>query len=284
MARRDARIGLLFVLPAFLLFLVFRFGPAIAGVLLSLFNSSTRSVIAWAGLANFTRLTADPIFWRALSVTLIYVLFAVPISIALSTVLALAVRSGFRGSRFFRSVFFLPTITSLVLISSVFKWIFSSDGPWSTLMTPLGLGGSWLGSTTLVMPAIILVGVWSRFGYGMLILVAALQNVSRDLEEAALMDGAGAWGRFRHVLLPTIQPALFFLTVLETVFAFQVFDVIYVMTGGGPANATYSMVFLLYDQGFRYADQGYAAAVGVALFAMTLVVALIQRLVLGRRS
>lgn len=284
MARRDARIGLLFVLPAFLLFLVFRFGPAIAGVLLSLFNSSTRSVIAWAGLANFTRLTADPIFWRALSVTLIYVLFAVPISIALSTVLALAVRSGFRGSRFFRSVFFLPTITSLVLISSVFKWIFSSDGPWSTLMTPLGLGGSWLGSTTLVMPTIILVGVWSRFGYGMLILVAALQNVSRDLEEAALMDGAGAWGRFRHVLLPTIQPALFFLTVLETVFAFQVFDVIYVMTGGGPANATYSMVFLLYDQGFRYADQGYAAAVGVALFAMTLVVALIQRLVLGRRS
>ena len=263
---------------------MFRFGPAIAGVLLSLFNSSTRSVIAWAGLANFTRLTADPIFWRALSVTLIYVLFAVPISIALSTVLALAVRSGFRGSRFFRSVFFLPTITSLVLISSVFKWIFSSDGPWSTLMTPLGLGGSWLGSTTLVMPAIILVGVWSRFGYGMLILVAALQNVSRDLEEAALMDGAGAWGRFRHVLLPTIQPALFFLTVLETVFAFQVFDVIYVMTGGGPANATYSMVFLLYDQGFRYADQGYAAAVGVALFAMTLVVALIQRLVLGRRS
>lgn len=284
MARRDARIGLLFVLPAFLLFLVFRFGPAIAGVLLSLFNSSTRSVIAWAGLANFARLAADPIFWRALSVTLIYVLFAVPVSIALSTVLALAVRRGFRGSRFFRSVFFLPTITSLVLISSVFKWIFSSDGPWSTLMAPLGLGGSWLGSTTLVMPAIILVGVWSRFGYGMLILVAALQNVSRDLEEAALMDGAGAWGRFRHVLLPTIQPALFFLTVLETVFAFQVFDVIYVMTGGGPANATYSMVFLLYDQGFRYADQGYAAAVGVALFAMTLVVALIQRLVLGRRS
>lgn len=284
MARRDARIGLFFVLPTFLLFLVFRFGPAIAGVLLSLFRSGTRSAITWAGLDNFARLAADPIFWRALSVTLIYVLFAVPVSIALSTVLALAVRRGFRGSRFFRSIFFLPSITSLVLISSVFKWIFSSDGPWSTLMAPLGLGGSWLGSTVLVMPAIILVGVWSRFGYGMLILVAALQNVSRDLEEAALMDGAGAWGRFRHVLLPTIRSALFFLTMLETVFAFQVFDVIYVMTGGGPANATYSMVFLLYDQGFRYADHGYAATVGVALFAMTLGVALIQRLILGRRA
>ena len=202
----------------------------------------------------------------------------------ITTLLALGVRRGFRGSRFFRSVFFLPFITSLALVGSVLKWIFSMEGPWSDLMAPFGLGGSWLASTVLVMPAVIVVGVWSRFGYGMLILVAALQEVPLDLEEAALMDGAGAWSRFRHILLPTIRPALFFLAVIEVTFAFQVFDVIYVMTSGGPANASYSMVFLLYDQGFRYSDYGYAAAAGVALFVMTLVVALIQRLFLGRRS
>jgi ABC transporter, permease len=283
MARRDAYIGVAFVLPALALFLAFRFGPAIAGVLLSFFKSTPGGPLSWAGIGNFARLASDPLFWRALSVTLVYVVFSVPVSITLSMVLALGVRRGFRGSRFFRSVFFLPLITSLVLAGSVFKWIFSTDGPWSAVMAPLGLGGSWLGSTVLALPAIIVVSVWSRFGYGMLVLVAALQDVPQDLEEAALMDGAGAWGRFRYILLPAMRPGLFFLAVIETTVAFQVFDVIYAMTGGGPANASYSVVLLLYDQGFRYADHGYAAAVGVVLFAMTLVVALIQRLVLGRR-
>ena len=111
---------------------------------------------------------------------------------------------------------------------------------------------------------------------------AAFYN--RDLEEAALMDGAGTWGRFRHVLLPALRPALFFLAVLETTVAFQVFDVIYVMTGGGPANSSHSLILFLYDQGFRYSDHGYASAVGVILFVMTLLVALVQRVVLGRRS
>ena len=284
LARTDARIGLLFVLPALALFLVFRFGPALAGLALSLFKSGVGGPLSWAGFSNFTRLARDPAFWQALSVTLVFVAFSVPISLCLSTLLALGVRRGFRGSRFFRSVFFLPFITSLALVGSVLKWIFSTEGSWSDLMAPFGLGGSWLASTVLVMPAVIVVGVWSRFGYGMLILVAALQEVPLDLEEAALMDGAGAWSRFRHILLPTIRPALFFLAVIEVTFAFQVFDVIYVMTSGGPANASYSMVFLLYDQGFRYSNYGYAAAAGVALFVMTLVVALIQRLFLGRRS
>jgi multiple sugar transport system permease protein len=118
----------------------------------------------------------------------------------------------------------------------------------------------------------------------MMILIAALQDVPRELEEAALMDGAGAWQRFRYVILPVLRPTFFFLAVIETTSAFQVFDVIYVMTQGGPANASYSLVYMLYDQGFRYFDYGYAAAIGVALFIMTLVVALIQRLVIGKQK
>ncbi|MBN8204803.1 sugar ABC transporter permease [Microbacterium esteraromaticum] len=284
LARREARVALLFVLPAFVLFLAFRFGPAIAGVALSFFDYDISGEIEWRGLDHFERLMQDPLFWRALSTTLLYTLFAVPLSLVLSTAMALGVRRAFRGSRFFRSIFFLPVITSLVLAGAIFVWIFSSSGPWSTLMTPLGLGGSWLASTVLVVPAIVIVGVWSRFGYGMMIMIAAMQDIPRELEEAALMDGAGAWQRFRWVVLPHLRPTVFFLAVIETTAAFQVFDVIYVMTQGGPANASYSLVYLIYDQGFKYFEYGYAAAAGVALFVMTLVVALIQRLVIGKQK
>ena len=284
LARREARVALLFVLPAFLLFLAFRFGPSLVGVALSFFQYDISGDVSWRGLENFQRLVADPLFWRALGTTAIYTVFAVPISLVLSTVMALGVRRAFRGSRFFRSIFFLPVITSLVLAGSIFVWIFSGDGPWSKLMAPLGLGGSWLGSTILVIPAIIVVGVWSRFGYGMMIMIAAMQDIPRELEEAALMDGANAWQRFRWIILPYLRPTVFFLAVIETTAAFQVFDVIYVMTQGGPANASYSLVYLLYDQGFKYFEYGYAAAVGVALFVMTLVVALIQRLVIGKQK
>lgn len=284
LARREARIALLFVLPAFLLFLAFRFGPTIAGVALSLFDYDITGEIEWRGLDHFQRLVADPLFWRALTTTLMYTLLAVPLSLVLSTAMALGVRRAFRGSRFFRSIFFLPVITSLVLAGAIFIWIFSSSGPWSSLMTPLGLGGSWLASTILVVPAIVIVGVWSRFGYGMMIMIAAMQDIPRELEEAALVDGANAWQRFRWIVLPHLRPTVFFLAVIETTAAFQVFDVIYVMTQGGPANASYSLVYLVYDQGFRYFDYGYAAAAGVALFIMTLVVALIQRLVIGKQK
>jgi len=284
LSRREARIAFLFVLPAFLLFIAFRFGPSIVGVGLSFFHYDISGELDWKGIANFQRMVADPLFWRALSVTLLFAVFSVPIALALSTVMALGVRRAFRGSRFFRSIFFLPVITSLVLAGAVFKWIFSADGPWSQLMAPLGLGGSWLGSPVLVIPALIIVGVWSRFGYGMMILIAAMQDVPRELEEAALMDGANAWQRFRFILMPHLKPTFFFLAVIETTAAFQVFDVIYVMTGGGPANASYSLVYMLYDQGFKYFNYGYAAAIGVALFVMTLAVALIQRLVIGKQK
>ncbi|MDR2998119.1 MAG: sugar ABC transporter permease [Microbacterium sp.] len=284
LSRREARVAFFFVLPAFLLFIAFRFGPSIAGVALSFFQYDISGELDWKGLANFQRMVADPLFWRALGTTVIYTVFAVPISLVLSTLMALGVRRSFRGSRFFRSVFFLPVITSLVLAGSIFVWIFSNDGPWSKLMTPLGLGGSWLGSTVLVIPAIVIVGVWSRFGYGMMIMIAAMQDIPRELEEAALMDGANSWQRFRSIILPFLKPTVFFLAVIETTAAFQVFDVIYVMTQGGPANASYSLVYMLYDQGFKYFDYGYAAAIGVALFVMTLIVALIQRLVIGKQK
>ncbi|NGN63637.1 sugar ABC transporter permease [Streptomyces sp. A7024] len=283
LARHDAMAGLLFVLPCLVLFLVFRFGPAVAGGVLGFFDYTIGGTAEWKGLDNFRRLWEDPVFWSALRVTLVYSLIAVPVTVAAALGMALLTRRAFRGVRFFRSVFFLPVITSLVLAGAIFRWLFSAEGPWTTMLGWIGLGGTpWLESSTMVIPALALVGVWSRFGYGMLILLAALQNVPRELEEAATVDGAGAWQRFRHVVLPQLRPALFFLAVIETTMSFQAFDAIYTMTGGGPAHASFTLVFDLYEQGFKYFDLGYAGAIGVALFIMTLVVALIQRLLLGR--
>ncbi|MGH3655486.1 MAG: carbohydrate ABC transporter permease [Micromonosporaceae bacterium] len=281
----EAGAGLLFVLPCLLLFLAFRFGPAIAGTVLSFTDYTVGGDTSWTGLENFRRLFEADQFWNALRVTVVYTVLAVPLSILAALGMSLLVRRGFRGSKLFRSIFFLPVVTSLVLAGVVFTWVFSSDGPWSSLMSLVGLpSGSWLADSALVIPALVLVSVWSRFGYGMLILLARLQDVPAELEEAALTDGANAWQRFRHVLLPQLRPALFFLVVIETTVSFQVFDTIYVMTGGGPARASYTLVYMLYEQGFRYFDLGYASAIGVVLFVMTLVVALIQRLTLGKES
>lgn len=283
--RSEIRTGLLFALPMFLLFLAFRFGPAIVGVVLSFFDYAITGAIEWKGLENFERLINDQNFWRALRVTLFYSALAVPLGILMSLLMALAIRRRFRGVAFFRSVYFLPVITSLVLAGTIFVWIFSSDGPVASISGWLGFTSeSWLSSPSLVIPALALVGVWSRFGYGMLILLAALQEVPRELEEAALLDGAGPFKRFRYVVLPQIKPSLFFLCIIEMTVSFQVFDLIYVMTQGGPARGSYTLVYMLYDQGFKYTNYGYAAAIGVALFIMTLIIALIQSRLLGEKK
>lgn len=284
-SRREAGIALLFVLPCLLLFVAFRFGPAAAGVLLGFTDYTIGGETSWTGLENFRRLVDDPTFWSALRVTMLFTVLAVPLSMLASLAMALLTRRAFRGSKLFRSIFFLPVVTSLVLAGVIFAWIFSDGGPWSRAMGALGLPAqSWLANETLVIPALVLVSVWSRFGYGMLILLARLQDIPAELEEAAMTDGASAWQRFRHIVLPQLRPALFFLAVIETTVSFQVFDTIFVMTGGGPVRASYNLIYMLYDQGFRYFDLGYASAIGVVLFVMTIVVALIQRLTLGREK
>lgn len=283
--RRHALIGLAFVLPSFVCFLVFRFGPAIAGGFLSFGSYSLGNGFTWKGLANFDRMVHDPVFWTALRVTAEYTLLAVPTTLVVALCGALLTRRAFRGVGFFRSAFFLPVITSLVLAGVIFRWIFSDGGPWSSAFGWLGLGSdSWLASDVLVLPAVAVVGVWSRFGYGVLILLARLQDLPRELDEAALTDGASGWQRLRWITLPQLRSTLFFLAIIETVTSFQAFDAIYVMTGGGPVRSSYTLVFDIYDQGFKYFNTGYASAIAVALFVMTLVVAMIQRVVYGKES
>lgn len=282
---RNAMIGLGFVLPMFALFLAFRFVPSVMGIGLSFTRYTLGGGAEFSGASNYQRLVADPLFWRALGVTAVYTVIAVPLLIAFALMMALLVRRRFRGVAFFRSVFFLPVLTSLVLAGIIFIWIFGAGGPVPSMLGAVGLyGGSWLNQEQLAILAIVVVSVWVRFGYDMLIILARLQDIPRELEEAAMMDGANAWQRFRVITLPELRPVFFFLVVIETIGSFQVFDAVYVMTGGGPANATYTLGFMLYDQAFKYFDFGYASAVAVVLFLLVFVLALVQRRFLGKED
>ncbi|SDL12714.1 carbohydrate ABC transporter permease [Tessaracoccus oleiagri] len=283
--RASAIAGLAFVLPAFILFIIFRFVPFIGGFTLAFAERTLGGEFTWVGMDNFERLAADPLFWHSLRVTIAYTLIVVPLTLALATGLALLVRRRFAGVDFFRAAFFMPVITSLVLAGIIFVWIFNAGGPVPRLMEALGLGGqSWITDRLLALPAIALVAAWSAFGYYMLVILARLNEIPREIEEAALVDRANAWARFRYITLPELRQVLFFLSVLSMVGSFQVFDAVYVMTQGGPVNATYTLGFMLYDQAFRFFDFGYASAVAVALFVLVFAITLIQRFLMGRED
>ncbi|WP_022918396.1 carbohydrate ABC transporter permease [Ruania albidiflava] len=275
----------IFILPYVIFFVAFRILPALYGVALSFGDYSLSGTFELLGLDNYVRLFADPLFWNALRVTGIYALIAIPLTVAISLGMAQLCNRVLRGMSFYRSIFFLPVVTSPVLSGIIFIWLFSTDGPINTALSAIGLPtGSWLQSSVLVLPALALVSAWMNFGYNMLILLAGMLAIPQEYYEAAQLDGASPWRRFRSVTLPLLKPALFFVLVLETVKSFQAFDTIYVMTSGGPVRSSYTLTYMIYDQGFGYFDFGYASATGVVLLVITLVFSLIQRRLIGRNA
>lgn len=278
MRRQGTGAALVFITPYVVLFVVFRIGPAVAGMLLSFGNYKINGTVEWEGLANFRQLLADPLFWTSLRVTIVYTAIAVPLTVVVSLAMAQLCNRSIRGIKVYRALYFLPVITSMVTTAVIWEWIYSYSGPANWLFKAMGVGPvPWLSSTTMVLPSLALLSVWTRFGFDMLILLAGLLSIPSVYFEAAVIDGASPWARFRWVTLPQLKPALFFVVVLEIIQSFQIFDVIYVMTGGGPINGSYSLVFFIYQQGFQYFDFGYASAAGVVLFVITLVVSLAQR-------
>jgi multiple sugar transport system permease protein len=201
--------------------------------------------------------------------------------VSLGTALLLNAVIFMRG--LFRSMLFLPYVTSFVFAGIIWRWIYEFDGLLNGLLTKVDLGPvQVLESSSLVLPALAVVSCWKGFGYSMLILLAGLKAIPGSYMEAARVDGAGAWQRFRSITLPLLKPALFFVLVIETISSFQVFDTIYVMTGGGPAKASYTLIYGIYERGFRFFEFGYAATWGMVLFAIVLAISLIQRRFLGR--
>jgi multiple sugar transport system permease protein len=266
------------------LFIVFRFVPVVGAVLLSLTDYRLNGQWSFIAVENYTRLLGDRMFHESLVVTLTYTVIFVPLTVLLSLGTALLLHQVVWRRGFFRGVFFLPYVTSIVLAAVIWKWIYDAeDGLLNGLLGLLSVGPvDFLGRAESVLPSIAVTSAWKGFGYSMLILLAGLQSIPRSYLEAAMIDGAGTWQRFRYVTLPQLRPVLFFVLVIETIQAFQVFDAMYVMTGGGPVRSSYSLVYLLYDSGFKYFDFGYASAIGLVLFAIVLIVSLVQRRLVGR--
>ncbi|MEV0152003.1 MULTISPECIES: sugar ABC transporter permease [unclassified Nonomuraea] len=280
---RDPVTGLLFVLPMLVLFLIFKIFPTLGAAGMSLTNWNIGGQWSFVGADNYARLLDDVNFWTSLRVTLVYAAIYVPLTVvvALGTALLLNQVVFLRG--LFRGMLFLPYVTSFVLAGIVWRWIYEFDGLINGLLAKADLGPvAFLEQPGLVLPALALVSVWKGFGYSMLILLAGLKSIPGSYLEAATVDGASAWQRFRRITLPLLKPTLFFVMVIETISAFQTFDTIYVMTGGGPARATYTLIYGIYEHGFRSFDFGYAATWGMVLFAIVLLVSLVQRRFLDR--
>ncbi|MCG5214169.1 carbohydrate ABC transporter permease [Streptosporangium sp. KLBMP 9127] len=282
---RDPVTGLLFVLPMLVLFAVFRFVPALGAAGMSLTDYQISGEWTFTGVDNYARLFDDPIFMSSLRVTLVYVAIYVPLTVLVALGTALLLNSVIFMRGLFRGMLFLPYVTSFIFAGVIWKWVYDFDGLINGLLAHLDLGPiGFLDDTALVLPSLALVQVWKGFGYSMLILLAGLKSIPSSYLEAARVDGASAWQRFRSIVLPLLRPALFFVLVIETIGGFQTFDMIYVMTGGGPSRASYNLVYALYDQGFKFFNLGYAATIGIVLFVLVFVVSMIQRRFLDRST
>ncbi|MGH7615033.1 MAG: carbohydrate ABC transporter permease [Gemmatimonadales bacterium] len=282
--RAESRAGWAFVTPALVLIGVFFALPVLGAFLLSFTDFDIYSIgnpadTRFIGVENYRTLFASPLFWTALKNTVYYVAVGGPLSVVVSLAAAVAVNAKLvRWKPFFRSAFFAPWVTTLVAVALVWRYIYHPQyGPLNALLGVFGIPPiDWLGNPHWAMPAIILVAVWKNFGYNMLVFLAGLQTIPGELYEAAELDGASVWHRFRHVTLPLLGPTMVFVGVVTMIAAFQIFSEPYVMTQGGPLKSTLTLVLFMYEQGFRWWRLGFASAVAVVLFLLTLTGTLLQ--------
>lgn len=283
---RNTMLGWSFILPNFIGFAILTLIPVLALFYLSLTEWNVFGSAQFLGLDNFIRLANDSSFHVALFNTLYYSAFHIPLTLALSLGLALLLNQKLRGVAFFRTAAFFPYITSIVAIAAVWNMLYSPEvGAINQFLGRLGVENppGWTSSADWSMPAVIIVSIWREMGYYMILFLAGLQTIPGELYEAARVDGAGAWNRFRHITLPCLRPTTFFITVILTIGSFKVFDLILVMTNGGPGRSTLVLSQYIYQKGFVENQFGYASAVAVALFAICLAVTLVQ-FVVNRRN
>jgi multiple sugar transport system permease protein len=286
----DSRVpriapGWWFVAPALTLIVVFFVGPVIAAVGLSftdfdLYALADPHAARWVGLRNYTRVLQEPLFWQALRNTLYFALVGGPLTVAASLGAALLVNArALRWKATARAVFFAPFVTTLVAVAIVWRYLYHPRyGLLNWLLGHVGVHQiDWLGDPRWAMPAIILMATWKNFGYNMLIFIAGLQSIPRELHEAAALDGATAIQRFRHVTIPMLAPTMFFVVIVTMIGYLQLFTEPYVMTQGGPLRGTTSLVLYMYEEGFRWWRLGVAAAIAFLLFLLIILFTLLQR-------
>ncbi len=275
--RQETLAAYGFLAPDGIGLFVFLVVPMFLALGMGFFETTGFGTYHFNGLDNYARMASDPLLWNSLRVTGIYAGLYVPIVFVVSLVLAILVRDAFPGVGFARTAFFLPNVVSLIVIGLLWQFLLvDKKGLVSTLLEPFGLGGlSWLGSPKLALLTLVLISVWFFMGYYMLIFLAGLQDIPKEYYEAARVDGASAWQRFRHVTWPMLKPTSFFVlvvTLINAVSGLQAFDLVYATTKGGPANATSTIVFYIYAQAFDHGNYGYAAAITSSLVAVLVVI------------
>lgn len=286
---RELRTALPFMLPGLLLVLVFVVYPLARGLQMSLYhwNLVAPDQSQFIGPDNFVRaLTQDPIFWTAVRNTVLYAVITVPAQMGIGLGAALLLNAATRGRAFFRALYYLPVVTSWLVVSYVFAYLFS-DGP--------GPVNNLLVNTLHILPApldwvhdslasaevpITLLGIWKGIGWNMVIFLAALQSIPIDLTEAASVDGAGAWQRFRRITLPLLRPAVIFVSIMLLIGAFNVFISVYLLTGGGPEGSTEVWLSYMWNQAFSYLDFGYGTAIGLLMGVAVMTIGFAQRRIL----
>jgi multiple sugar transport system permease protein/raffinose/stachyose/melibiose transport system permease protein len=281
---RQDLIGWSFAAPFVILFGIFLALPILAAFALSFTSFGLRDLdnpigTTVVGVKNYTDLFGDPKFWKSLGNTIYFVVVGVPLTLALGLVIANALSRGITRFRtVFRVGYYLPVITSIVAIAVVWRFLLNPDvGLINILLGKLGITGpNWLASSALAMPSIIAMAVWRNVGFAMVVFVAGMQAIPAMLYEAAAIDGAGRWQAFRYVTLPMLRPTILFMLVITTIGYLQLFEEPFVMTDGGPLDATLSVTMYMYQQGFEFFHQGYASAIAYVLFVIVAIVAFLQ--------
>lgn len=284
-ARAERLAGLILASPALVVFTVFLFVPLALTFWYSLQRYSGFGRMRWIGLQNYRTVATDATFWRALVNTIAYTAITVPLGIALGLGVALLLNRAMPGRGLFRALVYVPVVISGVAAGIIFLRLFDPiTGIINQLVSGMGLSPiDWQGNGVAALISIIAVSTWQGIGFPMVVYLAALQGIPGDVYEAATMDGAVGWHRFSNITWPLLAPTTFFVTIVSLNSSFQVFDVVYVLTRGGPGTSTTFLVQYAYDQGFNQRRQGYAAAIGVIIYAIVLAFTVVQwRLSRGR--
>ena len=275
--RQEAIEGYISLSPWLVGFLLFTAGPVLASVYFGFTQWTITKPAQWIGLTNYTRMfTADPLFWQALKVTFLFVLYSLPLKLVFGLALSLLLNLKLRGMNLYRTIFYIPAVISGVAVSLMWMWLLQPDtGVINTLLDMIGIKGpAWFWDPNWALPSVALMSVWS-VGGSAVIYLAGLQNIPPHLYEAAEIDGAGTWQRFWRITMPLLTPTLFFQLIVEMIESFKVFTQAFVITQGGPLKATYFFLYYFYEEAFHNFNMGYASALAIVLTLIILIVTVV---------
>jgi putative chitobiose transport system permease protein len=277
----------LFLLPGCVILGAFIFYPLLQAIWLSFTDYNMIVDPTFVGTENYQTLFDDDMFWKTLIQTLIYLVGVVPALIILPIFLAILVNQKLKGIGFFRSAYYIPVVTSWVVVGITWEWVYAEKGVLNYILEVVGLINGpvhWLTSEQTALFAVMAVTVWKGLGYYMIIYLAGLQSIPSNLYEAAEIDGANKWQQTIRITIPMLMPSIIIVTVMSSIAAMKVFEEIYIMTGGGPLNSSKTLVFYIYQEAFEKLNMGYASAAGVVLFLITLIFSVINLKLMGRKE